>query len=316
VRGSERRPHLTSRSGPEPEKARPVGPGFPPRLGLVVAVLAVSWAAILIRWSSAPPLVIGTYRLGFASLIFGIAALLTGQVPRRRLPAAHVIAAILAAGFLAAHFALWIASLRLTTVASSVILVSTQPLFVAGLGRLFLKEHVTTTAMAGICIALAGCLLIAGGNVRWESGAWRGDLLALGGALAIAFYYLLVRRLRRSVDLVPLITILTPLAAAFLLTAATLRGDPLLGYPSREYGLFFLLALGPTAVGHTLLNWALRYMPAYEVNAAVLGEPLGATLLALVLLGEQPAAHVLAGGALVLLGITLVWAPLHRLRVA
>lgn len=282
-------------------------PPVPPRLALPVAVLAISWAAILIRWSEAPPLVVGAYRLAMASLLFWGAALGLGVAPLRGWSLHRLPAALAAAACLAVHFAMWNASLGLTSIASSVLLVATQPVFVALLGRLFLGERVEPRAALGIGVALLGLTAITGGNVRFLSGAWRGDLLAIGGAIAIAAHYLLVRRLRATVDLLPLMALLTPLAAALLFLAALAAGDPLVGYPPRAYLLFFLLGLGPTAVGHTLLNWALRYLKAYQVNVAVLGEPLGATLLGLLLFGERPPLHVLAGGAIVICGIVLAW---------
>jgi drug/metabolite transporter (DMT)-like permease len=294
-------------SGP----ARDATPTVPPPVALGVAVLAISWAAILVRWASAPPLVVGAYRLGMAAGIFWVAAAVRPASLAAPWTGARLAAVAAASIFLAAHFGLWIASLELTSVASSVLLVSTQPVFVAVLGRLFLGERVPPRSAIGIALALGGSVLITGGGLLTEGGAWRGDLLALGGALALAAHYLLLRRLRPHVDLLPLMALETPLAAGWLFAAAALAGAPLTGYPPRTYALFLLLALVPTAVGHTLLNWALRYRKAYEVNVAVLGEPLGATLLAYLIFGERPALHVLAGGALVLLGIALAWAPVR-----
>ncbi|MFN2432155.1 MAG: DMT family transporter [Gemmatimonadota bacterium] len=281
---------------------------------MACAVLAISWAAILVRLAQAPPLVTGAHRLGMASLLFwGAAAIarvspLSGWTPRRLAEGA------VAAAFLALHFGLWIASLGLTTVASSVLLVATQPVFVAVLGYAVLGERVPRSAAAGIAVALAGSATIAGGDVRLAGGAWRGDLLALGGAAAVAAHYLLVRRLRAAVDLLPLVCVVNPLAALLLFGAAAVAGEPLAGFASASYGAFFLLALGPTVVGHTLLNWALRYRKAYEVNVATLGEPLGATLLALLLFGERLSPHVFLGGLLVLAGILLAWGVPPRAR--
>jgi drug/metabolite transporter (DMT)-like permease len=285
------------------------GPAVPPPLALGVAMLAISGAAIFVRWAVAPPLVTGAYRLGLASPLFWGAALASRRSPRHGWTRRRLAAAIAASVFLAAHFGLWIASLSLTSVASSVLLVSTQPVFVALLGRVFLGERVAPRAALGIALALGGSAAIAGAGLRSPAGEWKGDLLALGGALAIAVHYLLVRRLRPHVDLLPLMALETPLAAGWLFAAAAAAGQALTGYPPRTYGLFLLLALVPTGVGHTLLNWALRYRKAYEVNVAVLGEPLGATLLAYLAFGERPPVHVLAGGALVLVGIALAWSP-------
>lgn len=302
-------------SGPPgalPETPDGTHPALSPRVGLAIAVAAISWAAILIRLAGAPALVVGAYRLGMASALFWAAAALTGARLREGWTGARLGAVGVAAACLAAHFGLWIASLGLTSVASSVLLVSTQPIFVALLGRVLLGERVAARAAAGIALALAGTAAITGGNLRSPEGAWRGDLLALGGSVAMAVHYLLVRRLRPHIGLLPLMSIETPLASALLFLGAAVAGQPLMGYAPRTYAVFFLLALVPTAIGHTLLNWALRYMKAYEVNIAVLGEPLGATLLALLLFGERPPLHVLLGGALVLAGILLAWSPAAR----
>ena len=285
----------------------PVGPAFSPRVGLAVAVLAISCASLLIRWASAPPLVVGTYRLAFATALFWAAAAVTHTPLGAGWTARRLATAGAAAACLAAHFGLWIASLSLTSVASSVLLVSTQPLFVAVLGRGLLGERVAPRAAFGIALALLGTAAITGGNLRSPAEAWRGDLLALGGALAMALHYLLLRRLRPHVGLLSLMAVETPIAAVLLGLAARAAGEPLGGLPTRTYGLCFLLALIPTGIGHTLLNWALRYMKAYEVNVVVLGEPIGATVLALLFLGERPPLHVLAGGAVVLGGILLAW---------
>jgi drug/metabolite transporter (DMT)-like permease len=289
-------------AGPAPGR-----PPFPPRLGLAAAAFAISWAAILIRWADAPPLVTGAWRLGIASLVFWAAALASRRFPWRGWTAPRLLTAAAAAAFLALHFGLWIASLGLTTVASSVLIVSTQPVFTAALGAIFLRERVGARAAAGIALALGGALAITGGDLRIEGAAWRGDLLALAGAVAIAVHYLLVRSLRSTTDLLPLLAVFNPLAAALLAAAAAAAGEPLLDHPPRTMAVFALLALIPTVIGHTLLNWALRYRKAYEVNVTVLGEPLGATGLAWLLLGETPGVHVAAGGALVLAGILLAW---------
>jgi drug/metabolite transporter (DMT)-like permease len=294
------------------DRPAPGAPPFPPRLGLAAAVFAISWAAILIRWADAPPLVTGAWRLAIASLAFWAAALASRRFPWRGWTAGRLATALAAAVFLALHFGLWIASLGLTTVASSVLLVSTQPVFTAALGALLLRERVGTRAAAGIAVALAGSLAITGGDLRVAGTAWRGDLLALAGAVAIAAHYLLVRSLRPTTDLLPLLAVFNPVAAGLLFAAAAFAGEPLVDHPPRTMAVFVLLALVPTVIGHTLLNWALRYRKAYEVNVTVLGEPLGATALAWLLLGETPGAHVAAGGALVLAGILLAWSGPRR----
>jgi drug/metabolite transporter (DMT)-like permease len=134
-----------------------------------------------------------------------------------------------------------------------------------------------------------------------------GNTLALFGAVTAALYYLTGRRLRKKLDLVPYVTLVYGACLGALLVIAALVNAPLLPQPRREWAIFTGLAIGPMLLGHTGMNWALGYLPAYVVNITVLGEPVGAILLGAMLPGirEVPTAGVLSGGALVLGGILL-----------
>jgi drug/metabolite transporter (DMT)-like permease len=203
---------------------------------------------------------------------------------------------------LAVHFASWITSLGLTSVASSVIFVHIDPIFVALVSHMVLGERVSRRTALGIAVALAGATMIAWGD-SGSGGSLYGDALALVGGLMLGVYILAGRRLRQSLDLVSYVTPVYATAAAVLLAASLALGAPLTGYPQTEYLIFLALALVPMIFGHTVYNWALRYVTAPIVSISLLGEPVGASILAYVLLGEQPGGWVAAGGAVTLMGI-------------
>jgi drug/metabolite transporter (DMT)-like permease len=285
----------------------PVQAPFPPAAALVIAVVAVSWAGPLVRFTEAPALVVAAWRLVLSTaLIFTVLVLRGGPVPRLA-PRDWMLAAT-AGVFLALHFWSWIASLDLTTVSSSVVLVSTQPVFVALLSGVFLGEAATRAQWLGIGVAVAGAAVIAWGDFALGGQALLGDLLALAGAVFVSIYYVIGRRLRAQLDLWWYIGIIYGIAAAVLMAAALLApGVSVTGYGGRDWLVFAALAAGPMMLGHTLVNYALRYVRAYMANLALLGEPVGATLIAWLLpaIGEVPGPQTLAGGLLILTGIAL-----------
>jgi len=269
------------------------------RAGLVLTlgVVSLSWAAVLIRLTVSPAVTVAAWRMTLA------AALLVPLwgVRRARLSRRGLGLALVAGGFLALHFALWTESLRLTTVASSVALVTTNPLFVGLLSSLFLGERPSRALWQGIGLSVAGGLLIGWGDFALGGTALLGDVLALLGAVASSAYLLVGRRARDEGPLVPYATVAYGIAAALLLAGASGGGDPL-PLPT-EWLWIALLALGPQLLGHTSVNWALRRFPASAVAVAILGEPVGATLWAYLVFGEVPGIPQGIGIVLVLLGI-------------
>ncbi|MFZ2349890.1 MAG: DMT family transporter [Candidatus Bipolaricaulis anaerobius] len=269
------------------------------RAGLVLTlgVVSLSWAAVLIRLTVSPAVTVAAWRMTLA------AALLVPLwgVRRARLSRRGLGLALVAGGFLALHFALWTESLRLTTVASSVALVTTNPLFVGLLSSLFLGERPSRALWQGIGLSVAGGLLIGWGDFALGGAALLGDVLALLGAVASSAYLLVGRRARDEGPLVPYATVAYGIAAALLLVGASGGGDPL-PLPT-EWLWIALLALGPQLLGHTSVNWALRRFPASAVAVAILGEPVGATLWAYLVFGEVPGIPQGIGIVLVLLGI-------------
>ena len=275
-------------------------------LSLAAGVVAISFAAVLIRLAQAegvPPLAIAAWRLLFASLVLVPYACGTRGAELARLSRREMGLLAAAGGFLALHFAAWIASLGLTSVASSVVLVTMGPLFV-GLGSwLFLGERPTPPLALGIAVAVAGSLLISWGDLGKGRGQLVGDLLALSGAVMMAGYLMIGRRLRSRRSLAAYTAPVYAVAALALVAMAVLAGQPLLGHSATAYAYMLALGLLPQLVGHSALNWALRHLSATYVAIVTLAEPIGASLLAYLFLGEMVSAHTALGGALILSGI-------------
>ena len=272
---------------------------------MALGVLAITWAAILVRWADAPPLSIAFWRMALATACLGAfcaAARIRFWRSWRRIDWWTGAAAAL---LLALHFAFWISSLEYTSVAASVVLVSTQPVFVAILGRAFLRERPSRSAWTGIGLAIVGTGVIVGADLALDRRALLGDALALLGALWISGYYVLAKFLRTTKDLIPYVVVIYGFTAIWLLLGALTSGVDLAAGGASTWAALAGLALGPTILGHSAMNYALRYMPAFQVNVAILGEPVGAALWAALLLSEKPEAGTWVGGALVLAGIFL-----------
>ena len=291
-----------------------------PYVVLAAAVLAVSWAAPLIRLTVAPALAIAAWRLVLSSLIL-LPLFLRGThvAAWRGLGTRDRWIAAVAGVALALHFASWITSLRLTSVAASAALVSLSPVFAWALSHLFLGERPNRVQAAGIVLAVAGAAVIALGGARTGGRAvLLGDLLALVGAACGAAYLVIGRRLRARLDLVAYVTPVYGVAAAVLLAWAASRGEAFRPFAPADWAVFAALAAGPMLVGHTGFNYALRYLPAYTVNVGFLAEPVGATLIAWVLpaIAEAPSATDLGGGIIVLAGVALTMGGAQRAREA
>lgn len=274
---------------------------------LAVGVISASFAAIFIRLAEAPVLVIAVYRLVLASLALLPVTLVHSRQELFRLSRRDVLIALLSGAFLALHLGLWIASLSYTSVTTSVVLVTSNPIFVAIASFLLFGERLSRRVGLGIVICLAGAGVIAWGNWTAGFGSLLGATLALLAAISVAGYLLIGRSLRRRVGLLSYIFITYSAAGLLLFLAVLIMGYPLSGYPGVTYLMFLLLAFVPQLIGHSAINWSLRYLSATLITIALLGEPVGASLWAFLILGEVPSLPEVGGGLLILGGIFLAF---------
>jgi drug/metabolite transporter (DMT)-like permease len=277
-----------------------------PLVVLILAVLATTYAGPIVRLAAAPALAIAFWRLTLVLPVTGGLAVREGrrEMGDGHLPSPISLSLMVLSGLLLAlHFWTWIASLRFTTVASSVVLVSLKPIFVWALAAVWLHEHPSRREGWGIGVAVVGATLIGIGDARLSLGALGGDMLALAGALTAAGYYVIGRRVRATVGVWTYATVVYAVAAVTLAAVGLLRHVPLIGFAGRDWAVFGALAAGPMLVGHTGMNYALKHYRATTVNAAALGEPVGATVIAWLGLHETPPVLALIGGAIVVAGI-------------
>lgn len=291
-------------------------------IAILVAILAVSTASIFIRFAQsdgAPSLVIASLRLTFATLILVPVALVKHREELKRFTRTEIVAGLFSGIFLALHFATWISSLEYTSVASSVVFVSTGPLWVALLSPLLLNEHLARTAIIGLGLSILGGTLIGLSDACvWDAGlscpalqdvlqgrAMLGNFLALAGAWTVTGYLIIGRKLRANISLIPYIFMVYGFAAIALIIIMLGAGNSPFGYAPKTYGWIFLLAALPQLVGHSTYNWALKYLPAALVAVTTLGEPIGSAILAFFILNETPSVATIVGGVFILAGIYL-----------
>ncbi|HET7478324.1 MAG TPA: DMT family transporter [Rubrobacteraceae bacterium] len=270
---------------------------------IAVGVLAISAAAIFIRLADAPALAVAFWRSALGAVV-----LLPIAVARReKLPEPRVLGWLVLSGvLLGAHFGFWISSLDYTSVAASVVLVCTAPVFVAILAYLTIGEKTSLVSFAGILVAVVGAVLI-GGDRSVGSAALYGNVLALIGTVTIAVHLLIGRRTRTGgLGVLPYSIIVYSAAALTLLPAALITGERLWGYSGETWFWLFTITLGPQIMGHTVFNWALRYVEASVISATVLAEPVAAAVLAWLILSERPGLATAIGGAIVLIGLYLL----------
>jgi len=284
-------------------------PYMPSEIGLAMAVAAVSVGAILVRWSHAPSSVAAFYRVLFTTLPLIPVAVWRYREEFRRIGRRDLVFATLSGIALALHFAAWFESLEWTSVAASVTLVQAQPVFVALGAWLLLSERVTRRIAVGITVAVGGMAVMSLGDllggVLVGPNPLYGNSLALFGAVMAAGYVLAGRSLRQRLALIPYVVVVYGVCTVSLLAIVIIEGHPLIGYPTREWLVFAGLAIGPGLFGHTVINWALAHLESSVVSVSLLGEPVGATILALVLLSEAPTTFTVVGGGIVLTGIYL-----------
>jgi len=291
-------------------------------INLLIAILAVSTASLLIRFAQAegaPSLVIAAIRLTIATFILAPFALLRHRAELTNLTRSDLVLGIISGVFLAIHFATWISSLEYTSVASSVVFVSTGPLWVAILSPLLLNERLKRVAIVGLILALVGGTVIGLADAcDWNNGmqcpelsqlmqgraVW-GNFLALCGALTVSGYLIIGRKVRVKLSLIPYIFLVYGISAIALNMFMFISKQSPFGYSPSAYMWIFLLAAIPQLIGHSTFNWLLKYLSATMVAVTTLSEPIGSAVLAYIFLKETPSLSVIGGGALILIGIYL-----------
>lgn len=268
-----------------------------------LGILGVSFSAILIRLTGAPSTIIAMYRMVITFILFTPLVIRKKGIPLKTLGGKAFGLSLLSGFFLALHFIAWIESLKHTTIASSTVLVSLQPLFTAILGYLFYKERLTRGQFIGMSIAITGSIFIGFSDFISGGGDLYGDLLAvLGGAFASA-YVLLGRGIRKNVGNLDYVYLAYGSCSVVLLGINLLWRVPIFDYSTMDYVIFLGLAVFSTIGGHTVFNWALKYIEANKVSTALLGEPIGATLLGFLILQEVPTQMQLLSAIIILFGL-------------
>lgn len=313
---------------PQPDKS-----GASAVAALAVGILAVSTASIFIRFAQqeVPSIIIAAYRLAIAAAILGFPALLRYRRHFRALGRRDLLLIVGAGVFLALHFAAWITSLEYTSVVNSVVLVTTTPLWVALLSPLFLKESIGWLTAAGLGVALVGGIIIgvgdacqltstgldcAGSQQFLAGSSLLGNFLALFGAWMAAGYLMVGRSIRGKLPLVNYVFLVYGTGALVLIAMGLAGGYPFFGYSPQAMTWLVALAVIPQLVGHSIFNWTLAFLPASFVAITLLGEPIGSTILAFVLLDEAPTALNLIGAILILTGIVLASQASRRQKTA
>jgi len=274
-----------------------------PLVILVFGIIGVSTGSIFARLADAPVLVTAAYRVGLASLILVPLAAWKARDELRSLSFRDIRLAILSGFFLALHFATWISSLDYTAIANSVVLVNTIPLWVGLFTPLIAKDRLARATLISIIVSVGGGVIIGFGDFATGGRALLGDLLAVIGAICAAIYLLIGRNLRRQLSLISYVALCYGSAALFLWLVVLVLKLPLTGYSTQTVTAFWAMALISQIIGHTSYNWALKWFSAGFVAVALLGEPIGATIMAYIIFDEGLTWVKFIGGLLILSAI-------------
>ncbi len=283
-----------------------------PYAKLLLGVISVSFAAIFIRLADAPPLVIATYRMLIAASIITPIYMVRYRSISQKMSGRDLLLVLISAFLLAVHFGLWITSLEYTSIASSVVLATSHPIFVAILSYILWKERLSKKVISGIIVALVGVTVINWGGFILSSTAFIGNMLALLSAIAIGIHLIIGRQLRERVRLMQYLTTVYGGAALILAIAVIIMDYSFIGYSANTYFMLILLALIPQLVGHSMLNQAVRLMSVTIVATAIVGEPIGAIIWGYFILGEGITTVEIVGSLLTLGGISAVVVYWHK----
>ncbi|UOQ84271.1 DMT family transporter [Gracilibacillus salinarum] len=288
---------------------------FFPFIAIFLGVISVSTAAVFVKLASdAPAAVTANYRLLLASLLLLPYILLKKRDELRKLARKEWIFTILAGISLAIHFIVWFESFSYTSVASSTVIVTLQPIFAFIGTYFFFHERFSAGTVISMIIAIFGSFIIAWGDFQINDEALYGDFLALLGAIFITIYFLFGQGIRTKVSVMSYTFIAYTIGAITILLYNMVVGNAMTGYDSDHWLIFVALAVIPTILGLNLLNWALKWVSASVISMGILFEPIGASLLAYILLGEKITWTQWMGGTIVIFGLLLFIASTRRKR--
>lgn len=274
-----------------------------PKTIVLMGVFFTSFSSILIRISEAPSLIIATYRLGFTVLLIAPFFFTRHLDEMRTMSKRTFFLCLLSGVFLALHFAAWVSSIKYTTITSSTVLVNTQPVFVVIGSYLIYREKSSLWSVVSILVAILGSVFISLGDSSLGSNVLYGDFLAIIGAVTVAAYMLIGRYARKNLSVTAYTFIVYATCTLTLLAMDIATKTPLTGYSMKELAIFLTLAVVCTLLGHSIFNWGLGHVKSTYISTAILGEPVLATIYAIVLLKEVPTLPRLMGGLIVIGGI-------------
>ncbi len=280
-------------------------PRYLPFAALIVGVIAVSTSAIFVKLTTAPAPVIAFYRLFFSTVLIAPFFFLKHFSELKSLTKKDWVYSTIAGVFLAFHFILWFESLNYTSVASSVVLVTLQPLFAFIGTYLFFKEKVSKVALCSGLIAIIGSVIISWGDFKISGIALIGDLLALAACAMITAYLLFGQGIRKRHSLLLYTFIVYGISSVTLLGYCLVLQYPLTPYPMEDWIYFLLLAIIPTLLGHSLFNWSLKWVSTNTISVMILFEPVGSIILAYYFLGEEMISSQIIGSMIIMFGIFL-----------
>ncbi|MBD8016285.1 MULTISPECIES: DMT family transporter [Planococcus] len=290
-------------------------PTIHPYIPIIIGVFSVALSAIFVKMTSADSGVTAFYRMLFSIVIMSPVFFLKYTHEIKKLSKRDWAFTTIAGVFLAFHFILWFESLNYTSVASSTVLVTLQPLFAFAGTYFFFKEKLSLKTLVAGAIAISGSVLIGYGDFKLSGSALFGDLLALIACALITAYLLFGQDVRKRLSLVTYTFVVYGISTITLFFYIIFKGESFGPYPASEWMWFLLLALIPNLLGHTLFNWALKWVSTNVISIAILFEPIGAAILAYFILGEYLSLSQIVGGSIVLAGITLFIADYQKIKM-
>lgn len=280
-------------------------PSVHPYIPIAIGVLTVGLSAIFVKMATADAGVIAFYRMFFSAVIMLPLFLISYRSELTSLTKKDWLFTASSGIFLAIHFILWFESLNYTSVASSTVLVTLQPIFALAGTALFFKEIITGKMLTAVIVALTGSFIISWGDFQVSGAALFGDLLALLACAFVTAYLLIGQNVRKRISLVTYTFLVYSISSVTLFFYVLLTQEPFFGYPAADWGWFLALAILPNLLGHTLFNWAVKWVSTNVVSIAILFEPVLASIAAYFVLHEKITSLQLGGAIVVLAGVLL-----------